>query len=46
MLTLSQYWLTSVSSVRGTFYVRRTVDLMKPAGVNAYIVYIFGKIEL
>ena len=28
------------------FYVRRKVDLMKPAKVNAYIMHIFGKIEL
>ena len=27
-------------------YVRRVVDLMKTAKVNAYIMYIFGKIEL
>ena len=33
--------------IRGTFfYVRREVDLMKTAKVNAYIVHIFGKIEL
>ena len=28
------------------FYVRREVDLMKTAKVNAYIMHIFGKIEL
>ena len=28
------------------FYVRRKVDLMKTAKVNAYIMHIFGKIEL
>ena len=27
-------------------YVRRVVDLMQIAIVNAYIMYIFGKIEL
>ena len=33
--------------IRGTFfYVRREVDLMKTAKVNAYIMHIFGKIEL
>ena len=33
--------------VRGTFfYVRREVDLMKTAKLNAYIKHIFGKIEL
>ena len=31
---------------RGIFYVRREVDLMKTAKVNACIVHIFGKIEL
>ena len=36
-----------VDEVRGTFfYVRRVVDLMKTAKVNAFIMYIFGKIEL
>ena len=33
-------------STRGVFYVRREVDLMKTAKVNAYIINIFGKIEL
>ena len=33
--------------IRGMlFYVPRVVDLMKTAKVNAYIMYIFGKIEL
>ena len=31
---------------RDVFYVRREVDLMKMARVNAYIMHIFGKIEL
>ena len=31
---------------RGVFYVRREVNLMKTAKVNAYIMHIFGKIEL
>ena len=31
---------------RDAFYVRRKVDLMKTAKVNAYIMHIFGKIEL
>ena len=31
---------------RDVFYVRREVDLMKAAKVNAYIMHIFGKIEL
>ena len=31
---------------RVIFYVRREVDLMKTAKVNAYIMHIFGKIEL
>ena len=33
-------------STRDVFYVRREVDLMKTAKVNAYIMHIFGKIEL
>ena len=35
-----------VSITRDVFYVRREVDLMKTAKVNAYIMHIFGKIEL
>ena len=36
-----------LSHIRGTFfYDRRKVDLMKTAKVNAYIMHIFGKIEL
>ena len=31
---------------RDVFYVRIEVDLMKTAKVNAYIMHIFGKIEL
>ena len=31
---------------RDIFYVRREVDLMKTAKVNAYIMHIFGKIKL
>ena len=31
---------------RDIFYVRREVDLIKTAKVNAYIMHIFGKIEL
>ena len=31
---------------RDVFYVRRKVDLMKTAKINAYIMHIFGKIEL
>ena len=31
---------------RDVFYARRKVDLMKTARVNAYIMHIFGKIEL
>ena len=31
---------------RDVLYVRREVDLMKTAKVNAYIMHIFGKIEL
>ena len=31
---------------KDVFYVRRVVDLMKTAKVIAYIMYIFGKIEV
>ena len=34
------------SLTRDVFYVRREVDLKKTAKVNAYIMHIFGKIEL
>ena len=33
-------------NTRDVFYVRRRVDLKKTAKVNAYIMHIFGKIEL
>ena len=33
-------------STRVIFYVRREVNLKKTAKVNAYIMHIFGKIEL
>ena len=33
-------------SMRDVFYVRRVVDLMKTATINAFTMYIFGKIEL
>ena len=33
-------------NTRDVFYFRREVDLMKTAKVNAYIMHIFGKIEL
>ena len=36
----------STNSTRDVFYVRREVDLMKTAKVKAYIMHIFGKIEL
>ena len=36
----------SFVNTRDVFYVRREVDLMKTAKVNAYIMHIFGKIEL
>ena len=38
--------LSHFGGTRDVFYVRREVDLMKTAKVNAYIVHIFGKIEL
>ena len=34
------------NNTRDVFYVRREVDLMKTAKVNAYIMHIFGKIKL
>ena len=36
----------NVRFYEGRFYVRREVDLMKTAKVNACIMHIFGKIEL
>ena len=36
----------NIHTYEGRFYVRRVVDLMKTTEVNAYIMYIFGKIEL
>ena len=35
-----------ILSTRDVFYVRRKVDLMNTVKVNAYIMHIFGKIEL
>ena len=42
MLKKRSCWLNT----RDVFYVRRKVDVMKTAKVNAYIMHIFGKIEL
>ena len=42
MLTCS----LSSFDTRDVFYVRREVDFLKTAKVNAYIMHIFGKIEL
>ena len=47
----SVYWPPYILSIEGVytrddFYVRREVDLMKTAKVNAYIMHIFGMIEL
>ena len=36
---------TLIQNKRDVFYVRRVVDLMKAAKVNAYIMFIFGKIK-
>ena len=33
-------------TTRDVFYIRRVVELMETAKVNAYIMHIFGKIEL
>ena len=38
--------MSNGACTRDVFYVRREVDLMKTAKVNAYIMHIFGKIEL
>ena len=40
------YIFVNLLDTRDVFYVRREVDLMKTAKVNAYIMHIFGKIEL
>ena len=37
---------TTCIFTRDVFYVRRKEDLMKTTKVNAYIIHIFGKIEL
>ena len=48
--TLNSHLLTLkriiTKCTRDVFYVRRKVELMKTAKVNAYIMHIFGKIEL
>ena len=38
--------ISEIHYTRVIFYVRREVDLMKTAKVNAYIMHIFEKIEL
>ena len=40
------HYPTVLEYTRDVFYVRREVDLKKTAKVNAYIMHIFGKIEL
>ena len=40
------FFVLNKAHTRDVFYVRREVDLMKTAKVNAYIMHIFGKIEL
>ena len=45
-VTILQSNTLKVERTRDVFYVRREVDLMKTAKVNAYIMHIFGKIEL
>ena len=40
------FFFNPLPHTRDVFYVRREVDLMKIAKVNAYIMHIFGKIEL
>ena len=38
--------INTLHNTRDVFYVRRETDLMKTAKENAYIMHIFGKIEL
>ena len=45
-ISIELFLLCSNKCTRDVFYVRREVDLMKTAKVNAYIMHIFGKIEL
>ena len=45
-LLLSEHLRIIGNTTRVVFYVRREVNLMKTAKVNAYIMHIFGKIEL
>ena len=39
-------YISHTGNTRDVFYVRREVDLIKTVKVNAYIMHIFGKIEL
>ena len=43
---MTYHYFNEMHGTRDVFYVRREVDLMKTAKVNAYIMHIFGKIEL
>ena len=43
---LNSFCILILIHTRDVFYVRREVDIMKTAKVNAYIMHIFGKIEL
>ena len=43
---LPKYPFRGFQYTRDVFYVRREVDLMKTAKVNAYIMHTLGKIEL
>ena len=45
-LSILHYRRKACVCTRDVFYVRREVDLMKTAKVNAYIMHIFGKTEL
>ena len=40
------HYLYIIKIYEGRFYVRREVDVIKTAKANAYIIHIFGKIEL
>ena len=46
ILSLFRNELNKFNNTRDVFYVRREVDVIKTAKANAYIIHIFGKIEL
>ena len=44
--SMTRQTIEFIAYTRDVFYVRREVDLLKTAKVNAYIMHIFGKLEL